>query len=635
MLSHIRDVEEILVEGLKIMFERYRKEPPVLRGPRNEPSVFDLYPAKYSKTMDPPTPKHTKCSEQLRAEGVFRTYPTTPLYIIDGWGGSGKTACLYHITQKLPPNSFLVLTAQAANAAGCQNLVHFNAQTIHMILMMHQIVCPKSPYFEPSSFAKCRVRKLPTCETLPERRRFWAKLTPKQKHEFKNPMEVRGIRCQDTDKTCFLLPIQTLIIDEISLVDDELFAIIVYILATCGSLKQLIVCGDHRQKPQIGWGCLFDDLIKGFPDSIIQFQHCHRFESGTLFTNARAIHENRFDDVKFDGQLFQMIDTDPIVMKHGRDVVREKYRTIFTTHNIKAEPDNIIVTRSNDRKMIISDAIRDLTFGDSRNFHLGQKIYLSKTDNRVGFIHKLILIILEINDVEIPARTTKSSMKLEAAVNARGEILRKCRHTGEPIPRGNCIRKIIACPLGCERDMSKRVHIPFFGKHKGLVVDASVVNYHFVQGSEFKNVIVDHTTFFGIADNKRVLFTIATRPTASIKFISKPEVMKKWCENNCPVRLSILHAALQKIAIEHNIFLFEWRYPGRTKNGITIDPQFVAFLNCPRIDVAEDEALKEGDKFDATAMVKRSDDKQLMDILAIFRAMERQEREMKKRKVAK
>jgi hypothetical protein len=541
-LTVTRATEVTIVNGIKKMFANYLASPPILASDQAPNEV--LRSVKWIPSDDPPMPPYEKCSEQTLLFETIARPRRSPIISLNGWAGSGKTAALRFIVGLLAPNSFLVLTAQATNAAGCRDRVYYNSLTIHMLLIAHCNLCPCSPYFDRFLYSKTQIGPgLPKFNSRAEREKYLIETEQDLLQQQKYCMEALGIRYKRGVKNCFLSSIETIVIDEISLVSDDIFSALMYAMSNCGKLKQIIVCGDHRQKPQISFGCLLDDIRLGFPDSTINFTHCHRASTGLLFKNAEAIHNGEYNQVVFDRQNYFLVPLDSdISSRLSNDEMKDRYREVMRTNDITAKKDNMIITRTNLRRKVISDVIREETYGDSRYYYRGQKIFLRVSDTDVGFVSKQILVISHIEDVQISGGVRKGTIKRNDAVKLSGEVMDRFDSTKDaPRDYRSTLRRIVAVPLGKSMDdVTKHVKIPHFGKFSNLIHDASCLTSYFVQGLETNHVIIDQAAFWEKADNRRVMFTCVTRASDTVTFLSTPEILEKWCNNRYEDRKSIM-----------------------------------------------------------------------------------------------
>ncbi len=618
--------ERMIRDGYQSIFRNYKKGPPILmdnlRAPHEEGDPHVLRSVKYDPSTEPKKPTVTKCSEQLATVEHFARYPRCPVPGLDGWGGSGKTTTLWAVLNLYPPNSTILLTAQAANAAACREKVTLNSMTMFMMAMMHTLTCPKSPYYDANTYNGAKIMEVPTFSSKKEREAYRMKLPPDERLEFDNPMEMRGFRFPKGK--CFLHHVQTLVVDEISLVDDEIYATVLSILSTCGDLKQVLICGDHRQKPQISYGCLMEDLVRGLP--VIEYKHCHRFQSGSLFMNAKAIHERNYDEVRFDDQRYKMIEIDEMKTYSDDGLIIDELGDVMRKNRIEASVDNMLITRTNRMRRIIGNLARESSFGDSNHFHRGQKIYLNVTDYSIPppvFISKQILVVSCILDMTMPDKCKKSTMSREAIITARTEIVAKHNSTASPVMNFQLsFRLIIAVPLGKDLDdQSQWIRIPFFGHHKRTVADASCLTLHFVQGFETKHVVVFHTSQWDTGDTNRGLFAAVTRGAESVTFVSNHTMLEKMCKNKDKPRDSVLWAYLKEmndtnteqfLKKYHNtrrkMLRREGKTPGNYSPMFHLQPDPTnAQLNIPPSEIAQKKAREEGDMFDAAAMVRKFD----------------------------
>jgi len=619
--------ERMLIEGLEKVFSNYRASPPILMenlvddvNKENREEAPVLRSVRYDPRFEPPMPTTVKCSEHIMTVKVVAESPTCPVIAITGPGGSGKTTGLRHVEALFPPNSCVVVTAQGSNAAACREKVSINSMTIFMLLMMHTLTCPKSPYYDHN--IETKVKEILSFQDEKEKDAYRDKLSEEEQMEFDNPMEFKGFRFGEGK--CFVQHIETLILEEVSLADDERSAALIQVLTTCGNLKQVIFCGDHRQMLQISYGNFMSDITMGFPN--ISYRHCHRDRSGRLFMHARAIHERKYEDIRFDDEQYQMIEVEELKDYLSENTLREGLRDIVNKHDrINASVNTMIITRTNKMRRVISSLVREKAFGDSFHYHRGQKICLAVTDYSITppFIRKQILVVWGVEDRALPENHRKCTMTREAAVATKTDVVAIYESTEMRAHNPqSTFRMLIAVPLGkCLDDPKHRICIPFFDAHKKIVSDASCVTINFAQGFETEHIVVVNPSGYKY-DTNRGLFTGVTRGSKSVTFVSTHDILEKWCNNLDKERNSVMWVYLQRIVKDNVDTYLRPQHTERRRRlereGETRDTYSPVFhlehdptdaqLNLPPSKMAERLAAKEGDRYDADAMVKRDEE---------------------------
>lgn len=675
-LPHIHHVEQTIAASLEKIFENYRKNPvkPFCKKTAQLNGTPLLRPVRWSSAdvINPPT--HQECSEQLRLRRntvETKEIPTSPLCIIQGKGGAGKTEGLYKLVEQMKPNSFLVLTAQGANAAGCSEKVYKHSHTIHSILRSHLEICPRSPWFSRKAVRGMKkyshpIEKMPTGE---ERTRAFMQLSAQEKLDLRNPMECKGIRFCARKKNhltekyfdvCFLSQIKHIIIDEISLVDDELMAALLKAVTTCGNPTSLYVCGDFRQKRQIGCGCLHNDLRFAFPWCITPFSHCHRFANGKLSTNADYIYEGKPEKIDYDPKCFALIDLSTCDYYSLRKTEEKKtfLGQLFNHYNIGLSPFSIVLTRSNENRYLISNILRQQAYGDTRSFNINQKIY-SEINDPIGLVRKQILVIIAIQYVPLGSlKGKKSKATREQLAAIRETPLLHVSSTKEKpnVDHKTTFRRLVAVPLSVYKrgpneynKPGKQILIPYFGSHMDIIYDASVVTFHYMQGSETDEVCIFYDKYWEISDSREEMFTNCTRGAKKIIVVSTEDTMAKCIRNQHPPRRSVATEYLKQILLRHLVWLYKRHTQRRHKleaagflpgdyfyEEFANKFQLVSFpppadlFSPPFPEILELEK-QEGDKFDAHAMVEAEETKKIEDELKELKKI-REAKKLRKRK---
>ncbi|AVP49119.1 SF1B family DNA helicase RecD2 [Williamsoniiplasma luminosum] len=96
-----------------------------------------------------------------------------------------------------------------------------------------------------------------------------------------------------------------IIIDEISMVDNHLFA---NLLNAKGELKKIVLVGDYNQLPSVSYGNIFEDLIRSNIFKKVRLNQIHRQKEGNgIIALAKAIETNTID--QFDWEAHKEIET--------------------------------------------------------------------------------------------------------------------------------------------------------------------------------------------------------------------------------------------------------------------------------------------------------------------------------------
>jgi hypothetical protein len=563
--------ERMIVQGMNKVFEGYREEPP--KNKKDVSPSMILRPRGWTEEdRRGQKPKEKSCSEQIQTRSAGRDKEASPVLMIVGPGGSGKTSVLWHLNDNIVQGKVAV-TPQCATAAGL-NRRGITASTVHSLLSMHSKLCPKSPYYNERSYWKCKLHKgAPKFRDAEHKKTFFAQHTPKEKLELKYCMEALGVRFrpQAHKGRCFLYEVMTLIAEEISLMDTCIFAALMGVLLECGNVCRVIMCGDHNQLPQITFGRLAKDFVEGFSSAVLEFNHSHRFsESGLIYCNAKRIQEKKFDQVDFSyPEHFRLIPAH--IRTDDRKDERKLYaflRKTFVENNIRVKKDNMILTRTNYIKDIASRVLRMLTFGNM-HFNKGQKVFVMGNCGRL--ISKQIYVIAGVEYVELEEGHRANILSRDDACIIGGKVL-GIRDSTEPwtrMPRTDrdVICRLLVYPTSCssEPKPDDLVRMPAFGSFLSDIRDASVITSNSAQGLEANECVTIKLYFWNEGDTTEELFVCSTRGRKSMTLISTESIIKQSTENPQPMRLSVMSHYLKEICADHVWYLKEKHQKNREK----------------------------------------------------------------------
>jgi hypothetical protein len=533
-LVYLREVfvgEEMIVESLEKVCENHA----TLGVPYKPESKWELYDF---------LPSYSMCSEQMR---MLDWCSNLWMVNISGPGGSGKTDSLCRYLARVPSNVLLFVTHQANNMATARERVTRRAYTAHKLLFTHCRVCNKSP---------CREGY------MPKNQKAGANAAPSPEQEGDDMSDGENVEGDNMaigirfDK-CIFENIRVLVIDEISLFYDHLFAGLVYALVTCGQLCQVIICGDFRQQPQIQIGQLQKDLAHAFDEYTLSFEHCHRFAEGSasiLWNNATAIHENRPEDVYHDGECSLRIPFPKGLQFQDQEMIAFM-KKVFKKYGIDDDEGTIVVARTRKLRDMANKVIQEICHhSDSPGLVIGQKIMYLSTNYKLNLTAKEILVLERIEDCEIPPRRTVRSLKDKDYKKLR--VLRNdaCDTYRNRKPR-NMARRLICRSAGKEPSESSMRIIPFNDRNRSLIRKASAITERGIQGSEMHIVCVLKPFFWAVADVKESCYVVSSRPKQQILWVCEEHVLRQWIMNPSPKRDSIMGIKLRKL-YEKNCALY-------------------------------------------------------------------------------
>ena len=222
------------------------------------------------------------CDEQLRA--IERSL-CSPVSIITGRGGTGKTEALSKIIARYAPEQVLVTAFTGKVVSELTRRVH-KARTMHSLLVsdvLHRQECRRVE----SIIAALRGR----VRQSGDRDGLLARLTDIRAELYR----LLGV----AEHVSPFENVRVLVIDEASLMPFEMFAQLLAAIhehnkCTGKFLVRLIVCGDPSQLFPIAYGAVLSDLCHALPHCVHHMTINHRSEGTAIFSLANNIAQRRF-----------------------------------------------------------------------------------------------------------------------------------------------------------------------------------------------------------------------------------------------------------------------------------------------------------------------------------------------------
>lgn len=523
--------EKMIVGGMESVLTRYQYQPPV-------------YCSEEKAAQYRMLPEVAACSEQL----TFLNWAKhLPIINISGPAGAGKSAGLTRYLAYLDAienkASIIFCTYQGNNAAEAQEENTPYAETAHRILSRHAYKCKKSPAYK----EKPKKRKVDGA--------------PNTMQNFLSQSDQDADECQCLH--CPLENVKVLIIDEIGLFYDELFAVLIHVLTTCGKLCQIIFCGDHRQQVQIQPGQLQLDLFKGFSAWTLEYKHTHRYndDRAMIFrNNADAIDKMDPDRVYFEDGIFELIPPSRNFKSKEQFLFQpeliEKLRSIGMNDSER----HMLTTRTHILKDISTRAIETVHYGDISPYSLrvGSKITCTKNIYEIDMVSNRVLVLEAIEDCIIPGGRTLNSLDAQDYLPlAKSPTAYEAQDTiRDRKPRG-LARRLRARVV----NRSKIVYIPYDGRFKNLVKRAAAVTERSCQGSSAHHVAAVKLSYWPKADVKQGAYVVASRQRERLSLIMSKDTFVKWIQNPAPNRNSILHV---KFAALYAMYKEKYPIPSQT-----------------------------------------------------------------------
>lgn len=528
-LVYLREIyvaEEMIVESLQKVCENHQQMG-ICYKPESEWKKYLFLPS------------YPMCSEQLRMlEWCMRLW----IVNISGPGGSGKTDSLCRYLARVPEQNLLFVTHQANNAATARERVTKKAYTAHKLLHTHCRVCDKTPCTEANFRRRRNGRRNDAYSTHSAKQSEQCEEATNESGELKR---VIGIWFNK----CIFEEVRVLVIDEISLFYDHLFAGLVYALVHCGKLCQIIICGDFSQQTQIQPGQLQKDLAKAFAEYTLAFEHCHRHEKGSasiLWNNAKAIRDMRPDDVYHDGETSLRIPFPKGLQFRDQDMLNF-LRTTFKTYGIDDDEHSIVVARTRKLRDQANKIIQELCHNsDSPGLVVGQKIMYLSTNYDLGLTAKEILVLERIEDCQLPRNSSVRTLKCKQ-YKLLSVLRNDARDTYRHRKPRNMARRLVCRVAGKDANAENMRIIPYNDLHRSLIRKASAITERGIQGSEMRIVCVLKPFFWIIADVNPACYVASSRPKSQILWVCDESTMRQWILNPNPVRRSVMGTKIRKM----------------------------------------------------------------------------------------
>lgn len=227
----------------------------------------------------PPAELNKFDSDQWKGLELFKK---TFVLMILGRGGVGKTHWTHTMLKGLKPEEYLITAKQGRNTSGYQE----RAYTMDMLACMHKKACATESWSTRNVFRRPAVNGLTK--------------------DINSEKECNGIKYH----RCPFEKVKVLFIDEMSLVNDEILAVIIAQVVNCGQLSKIVFIGDPYQLPAIGTGQPVHE-IKKFCTALgvaIEFTKCKRHKDDAdgrlIFDNCTAILAGKPNDVIWNDTSF-------------------------------------------------------------------------------------------------------------------------------------------------------------------------------------------------------------------------------------------------------------------------------------------------------------------------------------------
>jgi hypothetical protein len=559
--SHLHTM--CIVESLQLLFDRYIRSSASTK--EEEEATEDIKNALgldadkflYSGLGDYFTPAQPEisneivsgcCSEQLIALYKHRD---SPLIMISGKAGSGKTTLLKKIMQCYTDRKKVIACAfMGRNVAALATVFGGMAFTCHMLLYMHKKACATESWSTSNAFRR--------------------KDSENKPRDIGTDKEVNGIHY----KRCPFEDIEVLIIDEMSLMTEELLCCVLSVFLKCSKLTKLVLCGDSEQLPPLGSGSPMKELRKFCEHMgiLIEFKHNHRVDrdSRMLFDNCNAVADSKPELVVFDNkacihEYWTAPYSETPCFDYGAQAVEilKKYQLDAYTQ--------VILTRSNNVKDSINPVVdkyfrgfdcNDKTWRkDLYTVYKGSKIIFGKNlylpDNVL--INNEQLVVVDIEDFKPEAfnkkgdnrgledtldrskrKVSKYQQEMKSAVSDSENVVSVSNSASRRAFQGAHRRLRVSTLDHIAKSVDHRTKIiPFFGTNRQKVKKAYAITIHGAQGGEYDTVIL-MMPYKSDAWTRECIYTAMTRAKKRFILVGDLNVFTQAIQHSEPARLTEL-----------------------------------------------------------------------------------------------
>lgn len=460
------------------------------------------------------------CDEQRAALDV---YERSPLLLVDGPGGAGKSELLHMIVARRPharrlvtafPNQVTSMLRQRLGVPTCF--------TAHMFIYAHAMSHKRVPTMVKKAFAKVNMQ--PAFEGA-----------------------------------CIFAGVEELIIDEMSVMYPALLSVLLDGLSRCGQLRRVIMVGDHAQLPSITAGSLWPDMLEAFEGSdaaasVRRFVHNHRVERSEPWMRPLArINEHvrrhetaeamrlltRFEPAQLTTAMTPRLSASAMecrtsttmfeTSEHIVDLLRHMFRALDCTpaefvlrHQVMTYRRNGVGGAPGDLA-VLNDALTELyraltkvravttRTGKQRGCYIGQKVMFKVNDHDIGVYNNEVLYLERIVDYGGDGDVLSDAVRSSAQSKTRGTA-----------------RRVYVCREVRSGELAGRtVYVDAFSDTGKRMVRASAVTNYCFQGGQAPIIIyaimpprtggryyeTRQSMYTAIGRAQRQLVLVATAPT--------------------------------------------------------------------------------------------------------------------------
>ncbi len=454
--TYLRELEEVVIANVIVSLLSI-----------NDLSSFQIFP----------TNLHTEQAEAI--ENVC----SHAVSMISGGAGTGKS----HLTKELCGlfSDVLVTSFQANNIVPYKGIPNVISAVIHQILYWHEISCVDSPYCVPGSGTDKRY------------------------------VENLNIHY----KKCPLEDIRVILIEETSLISQDLLSrFLLIVKRCCKELQKLVFIGDENQLQSISPGNIIKDLTKILKKAgqISVLQENHRVEPksrkladyGMKIINEEPISPDNDVFIHLSSNYSESSDIAKQIINHVK-----KFKLL--------EKDYIILTVENKVAHDIAYQLKKQQGQTLGHLQISSKKVMSKKNLYKYGIHTNQVMLSELRDYKCDSNNVS--------------FYKSVKDCNVPIPSGHQ-RQFTMSPL-IDNLCEKAKIIPV--KHLKNLVDASIVTINSSQGGEFDVVfiVIPEIKFYNTLES---FYTAFTRAKKKVILIGPPNTIQSVLKNRCRERTTML-----------------------------------------------------------------------------------------------
>lgn len=504
------------------------------------------------------------CSEQLKALAV---YARSPFLVIDGPGGAGKSELLRMIVERYPHTRRLLSAFPNQVVSMLKSRLRVDdAYTMHRLVYVHAAIHAAAA-LALSGDAKTRAA------TAAKAKRDGTADGPKT-HPLV-PIE---------HETCIFEGIEEIIIDEMSVVSPDIFALLLHGLVTCGHLRRVILVGDRHQLKPIPPGDLWSDMVRAFRENgrtmLCEFRHNHRIEGASaaalpLLNLNSHMRTSSVEHVMASltrvtarslshahAHSAMLLDTSDI----GHDPVRMAERTVEALRRLRRPGEAMeefmlrhqVFTFTRACVNAMNKAIGAYYFTEqgmgrvvdarASGCYVRQKILFKKTKHTYDVSTNQLFYLREMYDIECKIGKDDARVPdLDRIVPTRLNV----KWTGEPLTGGARTRILVCNPIiagHCDR--THTMHIPLTDDMRGALRRANCITGHCFQGGQAPLIIyamLDCSHYAGgfSYETNESLYTAVGRAEKTLLIMAPPDHLESTIPRHDSLRRTGIREVLR------------------------------------------------------------------------------------------